>query len=194
MHADFVVFLKVIDGALNVASVTAQDLSEACDRQAAQAVTVVGAKVDDHQDSQVWCLPAASAGTRCTMLGSIPFMSVKKRGPTFQAGEFALAQDVFETLFFNKAQDRFAVNPLVFFAFFGIEVRDALPSGAPGAVESGWIFIEGKGRFSIVHELQGHFASLRREERAKMTCEIGQQSLFSWVLVLLFWLVVFASH
>ena len=33
MHADFAAFLKVLDGALNVAGVAAQDLSEACDRQ-----------------------------------------------------------------------------------------------------------------------------------------------------------------
>ena len=48
MHADFAAFLKVLDGALNVAGVAAQDLSEACDRQAAQTVTVVGAEVNKH--------------------------------------------------------------------------------------------------------------------------------------------------
>ena len=64
MHTDFVVFLKVIDGALNVASVAAQDLSEADYRQAAQAVSIVCAKVDDFQNSEpAICPRGASAHT-----------------------------------------------------------------------------------------------------------------------------------
>ena len=118
MHADFAAFLKVLDGALNVAGVAAQDLSEACDRQAAQTVTVVGAEVNKHQDAKFGVRPRG-APEQMHNVGKHPLHEREEARGACQAGELPLAQGFLKPPILDELKDREPINLLKLRLSFG---------------------------------------------------------------------------
>src|SRR6516165_8302440 len=118
MHADFAALLKVLDGALNAAGVAAQDLSEACDRQAAQTIAVVGAEVNQHQDAKLGVRPRR-APEQMHDVGEHPLHEREEARATFQAGELPLAQGLLKPHILDELENREPINLLKLRLLFG---------------------------------------------------------------------------